>query len=125
MLPTLLSLPTQHTDIRDFGVAMAEVPGRVLRTVGRLGAVDPGVRPAGLMFEDPSGGVFPFELGPQVARVRQVAEMLGPQWAWMVFLHLRVTRGGGGLRSWYLSATLTAGREPGDAWGKWGKNDTG
>ncbi len=52
---------------------MAEVPSRVLRTVGRLGAMDPGVRPAGLMFEDPSGGVFPFELGPQVARVRQVS----------------------------------------------------
>lgn len=64
-------------NIRDFGVAMAEVPGRVLRTVGRLGAVDPGVRPAGLMFEDPSGGVFPFELGPQVARVRQAMDDAG------------------------------------------------
>ncbi|PNH01683.1 hypothetical protein TSOC_012413 [Tetrabaena socialis] len=74
-LPGRLWPAATFVNIRDFNTAMAEVPGRVLRVVRRLGQLEPDVRPAGLMMEDPSGGKLPFQLGPWVASVRQAAAL--------------------------------------------------
>ncbi|KAG2490131.1 hypothetical protein HYH03_011437 [Edaphochlamys debaryana] len=76
-LPHRLRPAASFINIRDFTTAMVEVPDRVLRTVGRIGRMDPEYRPAGLMFEDPSGGKFPFELAPWVASVRKAMDDAG------------------------------------------------
>ncbi len=44
----------------------------MLHVARRLGGLPPDHRPMGLLFEEPSGGRFPFEVGPLVARLRQV-----------------------------------------------------
>lgn len=44
----------------------------MLHVARRLGGLPREHRPVGLLFEEPSGGRFPFEVGPLVARLRQV-----------------------------------------------------
>lgn len=70
-LPTGQRRASCFINIRDFVTAMEEAPGRVLHVARRLGGLPREHRPVGLLFEEPSGGRFPFEVGPLVARLRQ------------------------------------------------------
>jgi hypothetical protein len=65
---------------------MVQWPGLCLALVQALAVLPAACRPAGLMVEDPSGGCYPFEVGPWVAAARAV--MLAGGWDGHLLVHM-------------------------------------
>lgn len=90
---------TTWLNIADWPAAMVQRPGLSLTLVQALAALPAASRPAGLMVEDPSGGCYPFEVGPWVAAAR--AAMLAGGWDGHLLVHMHHNYGlaqVGGLR---------------------------
>lgn len=69
--------PASYVNLRDFSEAMKTNPARVLGLVEYLAALEPSVRPKGLLIHEAAGSRLPFEVAPGVAAVRAVMEAGG------------------------------------------------